>query len=353
MPCEKSATASGPYSALIFWSFSATTLERLVPRDRGPLLLAALLPPDERRLEAVGVEVRADAAGAARAEAAPAERVVGVALDLPELAVADVGDRAALPEADVAEGGHRADALVGAAAAPAPGASRPAAAPAAARPAVVPEIWRNRRLETVIMMADPAGPPVQSAAPACEETHKCRQGLLPAGSIKMEIHGDVGDRFGDQVPAIAAAGGVAVDGGRHPARVVVERDRPAQLLQLRRPRCPSRPARRRTRSISRSLKLSPTAITCVAGQPPAGRPLRQRRPLRAARPVDVHEREVAGLVLGDRQRAPAAPRPASAPGPPSSRIRCTPPENITWIGSSVSAASSGTTSTMKSRLRWK
>ena len=61
-------------------------------------------------LQPVGIEVRADAAGAARAQPAAAQRIVGVALDLPELAVPDVGDRAALPEADVAEGRHRADA---------------------------------------------------------------------------------------------------------------------------------------------------------------------------------------------------------------------------------------------------
>ena len=87
--------------------------ERLVPRHDGPLVLAAVLAADERGLEAVGVEVRADAAGAARAEAAAAQRVVRVALDLPEPPVPHGGDGAALPEADVAEGRDLAEPRLG------------------------------------------------------------------------------------------------------------------------------------------------------------------------------------------------------------------------------------------------
>ena len=84
MPCENSATASGPYVALIACMLLGDVGERLVPRHLRPHVLAALLAADERRLQPVGVEVRADAAGAARAQAAAAQRVVGVALDLPE-----------------------------------------------------------------------------------------------------------------------------------------------------------------------------------------------------------------------------------------------------------------------------
>ena len=112
MPCENSATASGPYSALIAFIFSATTSSA----SSHVTAVHSSWPRFCRRTsgvrEPVGVEVRADAARAARAEAAAAERVVGVALDLPELPVPDVGDRAALPEADVAEGGHLPDAAL-------------------------------------------------------------------------------------------------------------------------------------------------------------------------------------------------------------------------------------------------
>ena len=86
--------------------------EGLVPGDLGPLLLAAHARAQERRAQPVGVEVGADAAGAARAEAAARERVVGVALDLPQDAVPHGGDRVALPEAEVAEGRDGADALL-------------------------------------------------------------------------------------------------------------------------------------------------------------------------------------------------------------------------------------------------
>ena len=86
--------------------------EGLVPGDLGPLLLAADAGAEERGAQAVGVEVRADAARAPRAEAAPGQGVLGVALDLPEDAVPHGGDRVALPEAEVAEGRDRADPLL-------------------------------------------------------------------------------------------------------------------------------------------------------------------------------------------------------------------------------------------------
>ena len=87
--------------------------ERLVPGDLRPDVLAAPPAPDERGLQPVVVEVRADASGAPGTQAAAAQGVVRVALDLPELPVLDVGNRAALPEADVAEGRDLADALDG------------------------------------------------------------------------------------------------------------------------------------------------------------------------------------------------------------------------------------------------
>jgi len=87
--------------------------EGLVPRHGRPLVVAAVPAPDERRLQAVGVEVRADAAGAAGAEAAAAERVLGVAFDLPQAAVAHGGDGAAFPETEIAEGRDGANAAPG------------------------------------------------------------------------------------------------------------------------------------------------------------------------------------------------------------------------------------------------
>ena len=87
--------------------------QRLVPGDLGSDLVAALPAADQRRAQPVGVVVGADAAGAARAEPAAGERVLGVALDLPQPAVPGGGDGAALPEAEVAEGGNPADLVAG------------------------------------------------------------------------------------------------------------------------------------------------------------------------------------------------------------------------------------------------
>jgi hypothetical protein len=72
---EKNATASGPCSAAIFRSFSAMKVERLVPGHLDPLVLAAILAPQQRRAQAVGVVVRADAAGATRTEPAARQRI--------------------------------------------------------------------------------------------------------------------------------------------------------------------------------------------------------------------------------------------------------------------------------------
>jgi len=57
----------------------------------------------QRGAQPVRVEVGADAAGAARAEPTAGQRIVRVAGDLPEPAVAHMGQCVALPEADVAE----------------------------------------------------------------------------------------------------------------------------------------------------------------------------------------------------------------------------------------------------------
>jgi hypothetical protein len=83
--------------------------ERLVPRDGRPLLLAALAAADEGPLQPVEVVVRSDRGSAARAEAAAAHRVERIALALPELAIADMGNEAAPPEAHFAVGGDRLD----------------------------------------------------------------------------------------------------------------------------------------------------------------------------------------------------------------------------------------------------
>jgi len=79
-------------------------VHRLVPRHRRPLLLAALALAQQRLLQPVGVVVRADGTGAARAQAAAALRVERVADELPQPAVAHVGNSAAAPEAHLAEG---------------------------------------------------------------------------------------------------------------------------------------------------------------------------------------------------------------------------------------------------------
>lgn len=78
-------------------------VERLIPGDGLPLLGAALAGANERGTQPVGIGVGADAARAARAKSTAAERVDGVAIDFPELAVTDGGEGVALPETDVAE----------------------------------------------------------------------------------------------------------------------------------------------------------------------------------------------------------------------------------------------------------
>ncbi len=77
--------------------------ERLVPGDGRPLFLAALAAADQRLLQAVGVVVRADGAGAAGAQPAAALRILGIADELPEPAVAHVRDARTPPEAHLAE----------------------------------------------------------------------------------------------------------------------------------------------------------------------------------------------------------------------------------------------------------
>ena len=79
-------------------------VERLAPGDGLPLFLAALADADQRGAQAIRVVDGADRPGAAWAQPAAALRVERVALELPELAVAHVGDAAAAPEAHLAEG---------------------------------------------------------------------------------------------------------------------------------------------------------------------------------------------------------------------------------------------------------
>ncbi len=85
--------------------------EGLVPRHRCPFLLAALPAADQRLLQAIRIVMRADGAGAARAQPAAALRILRVAFELPQLAVANVGDSTAAPETHVAVRGDRRDTL--------------------------------------------------------------------------------------------------------------------------------------------------------------------------------------------------------------------------------------------------
>jgi hypothetical protein len=84
-------------------------VQRFVPAHGLPLFLATFAHAHQRLAQAVGVVVRAHGTGATRAQAAHALRVLGVAFELPQLAVAKTGNAAAAPEAHFAEsgdGGH-------------------------------------------------------------------------------------------------------------------------------------------------------------------------------------------------------------------------------------------------------
>ena len=75
MPWLKSAIASGPYSALMLLHLLGDVPEGLVPRDRDPFLLAAELRCGRAASAGGRGRMGTDAAGAARAEPAVAERV--------------------------------------------------------------------------------------------------------------------------------------------------------------------------------------------------------------------------------------------------------------------------------------
>jgi hypothetical protein len=80
--------------------------ERLVPGHLDPLFLAARLVAQQWRAQAIRVEMGADAARAAGAEPALAQRIVRVADYLPQLSISNVREGVALPEADVTERGN-------------------------------------------------------------------------------------------------------------------------------------------------------------------------------------------------------------------------------------------------------
>jgi hypothetical protein len=82
-------------------------VESFLPRGFAELLFAPLADADQRFGEAIAVINQAGAAGAARAEAPAAERMLWVAGDGLEAAVLDVAEDAALPEAHLAEAGDR------------------------------------------------------------------------------------------------------------------------------------------------------------------------------------------------------------------------------------------------------
>ena len=80
-------------------------VERVVPAHRAEHLFAPLLSPDQRLLQPVGVVQQAGAPGTARAEVALGEGMRGVADQLGDPALLDVGEQTAFPEAHLAERG--------------------------------------------------------------------------------------------------------------------------------------------------------------------------------------------------------------------------------------------------------
>ena len=116
-------------------------VERLAPGNRLPLFLAALADADQRGAQAIRVIDGADRPGAARAQPAAALRVERIAFELPELAVAHVGDAAAAPEAHFAE---RRDCLHFARRRRARGGDRGAAGSDRARQRHRPARWQTR-----------------------------------------------------------------------------------------------------------------------------------------------------------------------------------------------------------------
>ncbi len=97
-------------STLIFCIFSAMKLSASSQVTAFHSLLAAFAYANQRRAQTVRIEVRADSTGTARAKPSAGKRIERIAFNLPELTVAHAGDGAALPEADIAEGGNGANA---------------------------------------------------------------------------------------------------------------------------------------------------------------------------------------------------------------------------------------------------
>ncbi len=90
----------------------ADVCECFVPGHLHPLFTATVALPDERRLQPVRIVVRTDAACPARTQPSAAQRIQRIPFDLPERTVADVRDRTAFPETDVAKRRDRSHALL-------------------------------------------------------------------------------------------------------------------------------------------------------------------------------------------------------------------------------------------------
>lgn len=95
----------GPVGGLDLLHLVGNEAKGFIPCYLDPLFFSPITFPHERCAEPVGIKVGPDASGTPGAETSPAERVKGVAFDLPEKTVFHIGDSAALPKADIAVGG--------------------------------------------------------------------------------------------------------------------------------------------------------------------------------------------------------------------------------------------------------
>ena len=100
-------------------------------------------------------------------------------------------------------------------------------------------------------------------------------------------------------------------------------------------------------SIPRSFRLSPIAITCRGSMPSAAARHASARPLVASDAVtSTSEKSRRSYSVRQTETSGTAWSAAN-----TSRMVATAPLNITWIGSSTSAASSGAAWPMKCRWR--
>src|SRR5665213_756045 len=103
---DESSKRFGTVGGLDLLHLLGDKVQRFIPGNFLPLLLATLTDANQRRAQTVGIGMRTDSSGAARAKTPARERIERVAFNLPQLSIAHAGDGAAFPEADVAEGGN-------------------------------------------------------------------------------------------------------------------------------------------------------------------------------------------------------------------------------------------------------